>query len=184
MSPRPYASAARAYLRAGYSPLPLPPRKKASPPEGYTGRNGREVSAGDVDRWLAEHRSGNIGLRLPPGVIAIDVDAYKGADHVAAWEELIARYGPLPDGPWCPAESRPRHAAITSGAEPSPSCTAPDRCWSAPVIELKPGRKLRRARSIPPAAVGRPRTLSLVRVAEDKRFELLRGCPQHAFQVC
>jgi hypothetical protein len=21
-------------------------------------------------------------------------------------------------------------------------------------------------------------------VAEDKRFELLRGCPQHAFQVC
>jgi hypothetical protein len=24
----------------------------------------------------------------------------------------------------------------------------------------------------------------LVRGAEDKRFELLRGCPQHAFQVC
>jgi hypothetical protein len=21
-------------------------------------------------------------------------------------------------------------------------------------------------------------------VAEDKRFELLRGCPQHAFQAC
>jgi hypothetical protein len=25
---------------------------------------------------------------------------------------------------------------------------------------------------------------SLVSVAEDKRFELLRGCPQHAFQAC
>jgi len=24
----------------------------------------------------------------------------------------------------------------------------------------------------------------LVRVAEDRRFELLRGCPQHAFQAC
>jgi hypothetical protein len=24
----------------------------------------------------------------------------------------------------------------------------------------------------------------LVRLAEDKRFELLRGCPQHAFQAC
>jgi len=23
-----------------------------------------------------------------------------------------------------------------------------------------------------------------VRVAEDRRFELLRGCPQHAFQAC
>ena len=23
-----------------------------------------------------------------------------------------------------------------------------------------------------------------VSVAEDKRFELLRGCPQHAFQAC
>jgi hypothetical protein len=24
----------------------------------------------------------------------------------------------------------------------------------------------------------------LFTMAEDKRFELLRGCPQHAFQVC
>ena len=27
-------------------------------------------------------------------------------------------------------------------------------------------------------------TFLLVREAEDKRFELLRGCPQHAFQAC
>jgi hypothetical protein len=27
-------------------------------------------------------------------------------------------------------------------------------------------------------------TLCLVSVAEDKRFELLRACTQHAFQVC
>jgi hypothetical protein len=24
----------------------------------------------------------------------------------------------------------------------------------------------------------------LLSVAEDRRFELLRGCPQHAFQAC
>ena len=84
MSPRPYVSAAPAYLKAGDSPVPLPPRKKASPPEGCTGRTGRKVTAEDVNRWLAEHGSGNIGLRLPPGVIGIDVDAYKGPDHVAA----------------------------------------------------------------------------------------------------
>ena len=28
------------------------------------------------------------------------------------------------------------------------------------------------------------RAWSQVSVAEDKRFELLRGCPQHAFQQC
>jgi hypothetical protein len=101
MSPRPYGSAARAYLEAGYSPLPLPPRKKASPPEGYTGRNGRRVDPGDVDRWITEHRSGNIGLRLSRGVVGIDVDAYKDERHMAAWEELTERLGPLPDAPWC-----------------------------------------------------------------------------------
>lgn len=101
MSAQPYGSAARAYLTAGYWPLPLPARKKASPPEGYTGRSGREVSAEDVDRWLAENRSGNIGLRLPRGVAGIDVDAYKDERHVAAWEELTARLGPPPDAPWC-----------------------------------------------------------------------------------
>ena len=101
MSPQPYGSAARAYLAAGYWPLPLPPRKKASPPEGYTGRNGRRVDPADVDRWITGNRSGNIGLRLPAGVAGIDVDAYKDDRHMAAWEELTARCGPLPDAPWC-----------------------------------------------------------------------------------
>ena len=27
-------------------------------------------------------------------------------------------------------------------------------------------------------------TYYLARMAEDRRFELLRGCPQHAFQAC
>jgi len=101
MSPRPFASAARAYFAAGYGPLHLPRRKKAPPPEGFTGRNGRQVGAEDVDRGITENPSGNIGLLLPSGAAGIDVDAYKGADHVAAWEELTARCGPLPDAPWC-----------------------------------------------------------------------------------
>ena len=29
------------------------------------------------------------------------MDAYKDERHVAAWEELTARLGPLPDAPWC-----------------------------------------------------------------------------------
>jgi AAA domain/Bifunctional DNA primase/polymerase, N-terminal len=102
MTGRPYASAAGAYLKAGWTGvLPLPPRSKSSPPEGYTGRNGREASADDVRRWRREHAAGNICLRLPRGVIGIDVDAYKDADHVAAWKELTERLGALPDAPWC-----------------------------------------------------------------------------------
>jgi hypothetical protein len=101
VSPRPYRSAGRAYFDAGYGPLLLPPRKKAPPPDGFTGRNGHRVSEADVERGIAESPSGNIGLLLPPGVIGIDVDAYKGPDHVAAWEELVKRCGPLPDAPWC-----------------------------------------------------------------------------------
>lgn len=106
MSPRPYRSAAKAYLVAGYWPLPLPPRKKASPPEGYTGRNGNEVSAEDVHRWIAEHPSGNIALRLPPGIIGIDLDLYEdptkdhpAAERQAAWRELVGKVGPLPESP-------------------------------------------------------------------------------------
>jgi len=57
-------------------------------------------------------------------------------------------------------------------------------CWSAPVAELKYGRKLRRARGIGAGSGPTPQAFALVRVAEDKRFELLKGCPQHAFQVC
>ena len=100
MSPRPYRSAP-AYFKAGYGPLRLPARKKAPPPDGYTGRNGHEVTAEDVERWVTESPSGNIGLLLPRGVIGIDVDSYKGANHVAAWNELTERCGPLPDAPWC-----------------------------------------------------------------------------------
>ena len=101
VSAQPYGSAARAYHAAGYSPLWLPPRKKASPPLGYTGRDGREASTEDVDRWTAEQGAGNICLRLPRGVAGVDVDAYKDDLHAAAWGELAARCGPLPDAPWC-----------------------------------------------------------------------------------
>jgi hypothetical protein len=107
VSPRPYASAARAYRKAGWTDvLWLPPRSKASPPEGCTGRNGRTVSAEDIHRWIAEHPSGNIALRLPPEVIGIDLDLYEdpSKDHPAderqaAWRELVGRLGSLPESP-------------------------------------------------------------------------------------
>lgn len=95
----PYAEAARTYLERGYSPLPLPPGKKWSPPKGYTGSDGPMATGLDTVAWIRSQGNGNIALRLPDGVIGIDADTYKGEDERTAWNELVERLGPLPDSP-------------------------------------------------------------------------------------
>ncbi len=73
-----FASAARLYLEGGLGfPIPLPPRRKAPPPRGYTGAEARDVSVGQINRWSRSRRpTSNIGLRMAPGLIGVDVDAY------------------------------------------------------------------------------------------------------------
>ena len=85
------------YDTAGWHPFPLPPRTKTPPPGGYTGANGLDANADDLalwgQRWPADS---NVGLRMPDGVVGIDVDSYgdkPGAHTLAA---LIAQNGPLP----------------------------------------------------------------------------------------
>lgn len=98
----PYGSMAEEYLRLGYSPLPLPPGKKFPPPEDYTGEHGKMATAEDVEAWIRDRPDWNIGLRLPDGVIGIDLDAYKGDAEYKACEDLHERFGSLPDdSPWC-----------------------------------------------------------------------------------
>lgn len=91
-----YGAAARHYRKAGWTGvLPLDPGTKWPPPKGYTGWDGRDPTATDTLNW-AHRASDNLALRLPRGVIGIDVDEYgskKGADTLT---ELEARYGPLP----------------------------------------------------------------------------------------
>jgi Bifunctional DNA primase/polymerase, N-terminal len=99
----PYARYARRYLAAGYSPLPLPPRRKASPPRGWTGADAPMASAADVEEWIQAYPDGNIALRLPRGVIGVDFDAHKGDAERQACEQLLAELGPLPAGPCCTA---------------------------------------------------------------------------------
>lgn len=59
-----------------------------------------------VRRWERSNPDANIALRLPDGVIGIDLDLYEDPtkDHPAeerqaAWKELEARLGPLPESP-------------------------------------------------------------------------------------
>jgi hypothetical protein len=84
--------------------LRLPPNEKQRPPAGYTGSAGEEPSRLQIEQWRLEEPNGNLTLRMPEGLIAIDVDAYVkngvpqgGGDTL---RRLEAECGPLPPT-WC-----------------------------------------------------------------------------------
>jgi hypothetical protein len=59
-----------------------------------------------VHRWARSDPAANVALRLPDGVIGIDLDLYDdpskdhpAAERQAAWRELVGRLGPLPESP-------------------------------------------------------------------------------------
>lgn len=90
----PYASRATDYLFKGWDILPLPERSKFAPPTGYTGMNAKDIDEEiALGEWM--DTAGNIALRLPSGVVGIDIDAYK--DDGKAYAELIQQLGPLPE---------------------------------------------------------------------------------------
>ena len=106
MSARLYASNARSYLAAGYSPLPLPPGQKWPPPTGWTGTGAPMADLDQVRRWVRSDPAGNIALRLPDDVIGIDLDLYPDpekphpdVERMAAWDAILSQLGPLPESP-------------------------------------------------------------------------------------
>lgn len=74
--------------------LPLPEGKKHPPPGGYTGEAGRPVTDVERDTW-ATH-TGNLALRLPDGVVGIDVDEYGDKHGLDTIQSLATELGPLP----------------------------------------------------------------------------------------
>lgn len=93
-----YAEAFDAYRDAGWlGVLPIPARQKKPVPAGYTGRDGAWPSYPDVYDWAEQFPDGNIALRLPAGVIGIDVDHYEGKDGGGTLDALQDAYGPLPE---------------------------------------------------------------------------------------
>ncbi|MQB01801.1 MAG: hypothetical protein GEU78_16230, partial [Actinobacteria bacterium] len=92
----PYRDGASAYLEAGWKGIvPLPPRRKSPPPDGFTGRLGVDPATEQVEKWIAgEEGEGNLGLRLPPDVVGIDVDVRGGGLETRA--RLEERWGALP----------------------------------------------------------------------------------------
>ena len=92
----PYAEAFDDYWRAGWrGVLPLPYRRKKTPPDGYTGRAAIEPSYADMSTWAMDGPQ-NIALHLPPGVIGLDVDAYDGKPGAETLQVLVSQCGALP----------------------------------------------------------------------------------------
>jgi len=82
-----YARYAEAYLSAGWSPIPA--RGKIVLSDGVTGREGRNATEKDVERWAAKYPDANIAIRMPKGCIGVDVDDYddkRGGETIAARE--------------------------------------------------------------------------------------------------
>lgn len=95
MDVNPYADSAFAYKNAGWaSPIPLGRRgkgpQKAPVPTGFTGWAAAVPSGPDIQAWTETHGDLNIGLRLPLGVYALDVDAHtkSGAQMAAVMLDL------------------------------------------------------------------------------------------------
>lgn len=100
----PYERAAQIYRSAGWHgviPIGRQSGRKYPPPgdrhRSFTGHDAPDPSGADIQAWLdGPERAFNIGLRLPAGVIGLDVDAYPGKLGGESLTGLIRNYGVLP----------------------------------------------------------------------------------------
>lgn len=115
----PFGRAARLYRAAGWPgtlPVGRSPGQKSPPPGGWTGHGSPYPSDADVGTWEAGAEAAyNIGLRMPPGVIGLDVDAgYVKDGHAKEGDKTLAaleqRLGPLP--PTWVSSARPAPSGI------------------------------------------------------------------------
>lgn len=92
-----YAAAHPFYRRKGWAGiLKLKPRSKFPPPAGYTGGDSADPTDEEIDRWAREEPDGNLAVRLPLGIVGIDVDNYGGKTGAQTLAEAEKRWGPLP----------------------------------------------------------------------------------------
>ena len=98
---RTFADHVAAYAQAGWPCiLPVPPATKTPPPVGFTGAEGRDTEPMDLVGWVGTHPHHSIALRMPDGVIGIDVDEYVKGEVTKHGARTLAHYlqrwGPLP----------------------------------------------------------------------------------------
>jgi hypothetical protein len=92
-SREPFRQFALEYHARGWIPLPLPPREKSPPPLSTTGHH-PDPTLEQIEEWiLSEPEGANIGLRVPDGIIGVDVDAYGGKKGGEGLVLLREKYG-------------------------------------------------------------------------------------------
>ncbi|WP_405906342.1 AAA family ATPase [Streptomyces sp. NBC_00828] len=101
----PFGTGAPVYAAAGWAGV-IPVDREAKKParSECTGHDGFQAKAVDSARWITDHGTCNLGLRLEKGLIGIDVDAYngkRGDETIAALEKEL---GELP--PTCSSTAR------------------------------------------------------------------------------
>ncbi len=93
---RPAETGARRHHDAGWPVFQLPHKDKFPPPPGTTGWSGVDADVRQIDRFT---KNANVGLRMPHGVMGIDVDHYDKKSGGTTLLELEARLGALPESP-------------------------------------------------------------------------------------
>lgn len=94
-----YADAYDVYLELGWQGvLPLKRGTKSPPPPGCTGVGKPDPTPEQMADWAqsSRYRDGGLCLRLPDGVVGIDIDAYGEKTGAATLAEAESRWGPLP----------------------------------------------------------------------------------------
>ncbi len=76
--------------------LPVPLGQKSPPPEGFTGRDGRDPSDDDIVIWVRNRPCANVAIRYPDGVVGLDVDDYGGKPAARTLTEHEDRLGTRP----------------------------------------------------------------------------------------
>lgn len=88
------AASAERLANLGYHPVPVPAGQKGPPAAGFTGS---KHQARTFDQWFAYVEANpdysNLAMRLPEGVVGVDIDGYKieGAESAAMIKSLMPR---------------------------------------------------------------------------------------------
>lgn len=92
----PFARAALRYYDAGWTGvLPMMRGRKAPCVSGYHGRQAPYPTRDTVIEWVNTFPHANLAIRLPPGLVGIDLDVYHGGQETL--DDLVGLYGDLPD---------------------------------------------------------------------------------------
>jgi hypothetical protein len=91
----PYARAALRYFDLGWTGvLPMLRGRKAPCVAGYHGKSAPYPTRDLVQQWVNQFPHANLAIRLPVGVVGIDLDVYHGGQQTI--DDLTGLHGDLP----------------------------------------------------------------------------------------